>query len=110
MNRAEALRLLRGGAKGVAKWNNRRAEGEAIPSLRGAELNDAHPPRRRAQRRADLINADLTGADLIKANLTGANLSDANLTHANLVSADLTHANLTGAPTSATPTSLTLIS
>ena len=40
MDREEAFRLLWGGPKGVAEWNRRRKTGEAIPDLRGTDLDN----------------------------------------------------------------------
>jgi len=47
----EALKLLRGGADGIAEWNRCRDEDEEVPSLKGADL-----------RGADLSGANLSGA------------------------------------------------
>ena len=60
MDRDEALKLLRGGDESVAEWNARREKGEEIPSLHGADLNNAV-----------LSEANLSHADLSGANLTG---------------------------------------
>ena len=38
MDRDEALKLLKGGSEGVAKWNRRRKVDENIPDLSGAYL------------------------------------------------------------------------
>ena len=72
MNRDEALKLLRGGADGVAEWNRRRETGEEIPSLEGE----------------DLSGANLTNANLDNTNLSGADLYGASLHHARLCHAD----------------------
>jgi hypothetical protein len=56
MERDEALRLLGAGPDGVREWNERRAGGEPIPTLRGAALT----------------GAGLVGADLSEADLSGA--------------------------------------
>jgi hypothetical protein len=59
---------------------------------------------------ANLTGADLTGANLYNANLTGAILRGANLPGADLRGADLEDANLTGADlTSATLTGANLV-
>jgi hypothetical protein len=93
MDRDEALKLLGGGAAGIAQWNRRREAGEEIPdlwdvALSGGYLRGAH------LRRADFRRADLSGADLIDANLIDANFSVANLTGAKLGGANLSGANL----------------
>lgn len=86
MTREEALRLLRGGAEGIATWNG-------LQSDEVAECNIS---------RSDLRHVDLSTAILRKANLGNSNLSMANLTDADLSGAvlsnvDFTNANLTGA-------------
>lgn len=86
MDRDEALRLLKGGEEGVAEWNRMREVGEAIPSLRGANLT-----------RANLHRAALGGAHLVEARLFDARLSEANLGGANLRRAHLRRAHLNGA-------------
>ena len=92
MDRDEALRLLKGGPEGVAKWNrHRRVAGEGIPDLRGANLFEAN------LNLADLRGDDLGGATLIGATLIGATLIGANLFEANLFEANLSGANLGGA-------------
>jgi hypothetical protein len=48
-----ALKLLRGGRKGIAEWNRRREDGQIIPKLDNADLT-----------KADLSGANLSGADL----------------------------------------------
>ena len=48
-------------------------------------------------KRANLIDANLSGAYLSDANLSDANLIDANLSGANLIDANLSDANLSGA-------------
>lgn len=101
MDRDEALRLLRGGPEGVAKWNRRRAADEEIPDLTEADLHGAHLHGADLGgadlSRADLRGADLGGAFLRGAKLTGAKLTGADLRGANLGGADLTWADLTGA-------------
>ena len=96
MDRDDALKFLNGGKDGIAEWNARRATGEAIPDLSGANLDGA------ALRGANLAEAylsrakigiaDLAGASLIRADLSGANLAGTSLN-----SADLGGANLSGA-------------
>lgn len=88
MNREEALKLLRGGPKGIQKWNRRREKGEGIPELSGAVLSDA------ILRDAALDRVDLSGSDLPGADFCGANLRRADLTGADLTNADFRGANL----------------
>ncbi len=73
MDRDEAMELLRGGAEGIAEWNQRRNAGEPIPDLSKADLS-----------KADLTGAHLTGADLRGAHLTGADLRGTDLSKADL--------------------------
>jgi uncharacterized protein YjbI with pentapeptide repeats len=91
MNSAEAKKLLHGGLRGIAKWNERRQSGESSPSLRRAVLTQA------MLREVDLTGVDLSGADLTGADLTGADLTGADLTRATFLKANLSDANLTGA-------------
>jgi hypothetical protein len=91
ISREEALKLLKGGSESVAEWNRRREGGEAIPSLRGADLTMANLSN------ANLSNASLREASLRGADLTMANLSNANLSNASLREASLRGANLSGA-------------
>jgi hypothetical protein len=91
MDRDEALRLLRGGKKGVSEWNSRRAGGEPMPVLDGADLIRA------VLRAADLSEAVLSGADLRGAELCGAVLRGAVLRAADLCGADLSGADLSKA-------------
>ena len=86
MDREEALRLLKGGEEGVAKWNERRADGEQIADLSNANLSNAR-----------LIGADISGATLIRADISYADLSNANLSNARLNGADISGANLSEA-------------
>ncbi len=81
MDHDEAVKLLKGGAKGIQEWNRRRFADEPIPDL--SETN--------------LAGADLSEADLSDANLSEANLSGACLRRAILSGADLTEADLTAA-------------
>ncbi len=91
ITRDEALGLLNGGDKGIAEWNRRRAAGEEIPDLRGADLSGAY------LHGATLWDANLSSADLWNANLSSADLSNANLLGANLCAAVLVRAKLCGA-------------
>jgi len=95
MDRDEALKLLKGGEKGIREWNARRQADEAIPDLTHADLSGA------ILSRANLSGAILSGASLSKANLSGAILRFANLGNAdlraNLFRAILSNANLSGA-------------
>ena len=102
MDREEALRLLRGGAEGIAEWNHRCKAGDDIPnlsecSLVGVDLSDANLRNALLMfadvRGSNLSRANLIDADLSHADLGGANLSDADLGGANLGSADLACAN-----------------
>jgi hypothetical protein len=86
MERDEAIKLLKGGEDGVREWNRRREDGEAIPNLDEASLDEAN-----------LSGANLREADLLRVNLSGANLFEADLSRANLSEADLSRANLSGA-------------
>jgi hypothetical protein len=76
MDRDEALDLLETGEQGIAEWNRRRQAGEKIPSLRGADFNEANLGE------ANLGEADLTGSQISRSNLGRANLFRANLSHA----------------------------
>jgi uncharacterized protein YjbI with pentapeptide repeats len=73
VNRRQALKLLNGGADGVAEWNRRRDSGEKVP---------------------DLSLADLRGATLSRANLRHANLRQVDLFRADLRHADPRHADI----------------
>ncbi len=100
MNRDEALKLLKGGEKGVREWNRRRDERESIPSLKGAELTAANLSRVNLNA-SDLSYANLSGAilweaDLFRADLNYANLRDSDLTDAFLHGANLSDADLSG--------------
>src|SRR4051794_31491817 len=75
MDLDEALRLLRGGAEGIAEWNRWRGRDEPLPDLEGAHLGGAY-----------LQAADLTGAHLRGAHLRGAHLEGADLRTANTTS------------------------
>src|SRR4051812_9429091 len=88
MDRDEALRLLRGGQKGVNEWNWRRNVGESVPDLSEVNLGEADLSR------ADLSRTGLSGANLIFANLGGANLFWSVLSGADLREADLSGSNL----------------
>jgi uncharacterized protein YjbI with pentapeptide repeats len=91
VERNEALKLLKGGEKGVAEWNRRRKAGEVIPDLVGADLRGANLSG------ADLNGANLSGAWLTGAELRGADLSGADLSGAKLSGAKLSFAKLRGA-------------
>ena len=91
MDRDEALKLLNGGEMGIRQWNQRRADGEAIPDLREADRYSAD------LRGVNLGDADLTLAGLRMANLRQANLSGANLSKADVGGTDLTLADLSEA-------------
>ncbi|PKK85069.1 MAG: hypothetical protein CVT49_00580 [candidate division Zixibacteria bacterium HGW-Zixibacteria-1] len=91
MDRDEAVKLLRGGPKGIEEWNRRRVEGENVPNLLDVNLRSA------ILRNANLSRINLRIADLWKADLRGADLRDADLRIADLRNADLRNANLSGA-------------
>jgi uncharacterized protein YjbI with pentapeptide repeats len=105
MDRDEALRLLKGGERGIEEWNRLRATDYSNIDLSDADLSGAH--LRGADlgfddlTRANLHHADLSfasfGGDLGGANLRGARLSGAYLGGANLSGADLSDADLGGA-------------
>jgi TIR domain/Pentapeptide repeats (8 copies) len=81
-----ALKLLRGGTKGIDQWNRRRESGEGIPDLIGASL-----------RNADIRGANLSGANLIDSNIIDSDLSDGNLSGANLSGANVRTVSFKGA-------------
>ena len=83
MDRAEAMRLLSRGRRGVKEWNRKRREVKEIPNLKKADF-----------RGADLRGADLSGANLRRTDLRRANLEDADLRKATLDGASLHRANL----------------
>lgn len=96
MDRDEAMRLLEGGHDGVQEWNQRRTDGEEIPSLEGADcpllLVNANFSGTNL-RGARLGHVDLRAADLTSADLSHADLRVASLNHAKLKHANLDHAN-----------------
>jgi uncharacterized protein YjbI with pentapeptide repeats len=83
------------------------SQGEAIISLKFADLQEVHLVKRHLLKSADLEQADLSKANLSdanlsdanlhKADLSGADLSDADLTNVDISGADLSNADLTGA-------------
>jgi hypothetical protein len=91
MDRDEALKLLRSGPDGVAKWNRRREGGENIPELDNADLPGVELIG------INLLGANLSGGNLTEAKLRGANLSQAKLRKAKLRGAELQEADLRGA-------------
>ena len=82
----QLLGELRGGAKGVKKWNARTRAEKSRAVLKGVDLSGAK-----------LAGADFTQLDLRGANLSGANLSRARLVLTELRQVDLSNANLTKA-------------
>ncbi len=86
MDRTEALRLLRGGSRGIEEWNRRKAAGEVTFDLPKADLAGA-----------DLRGADLTGLDMDGSNFRGADLRGADLSESLAGKADFTRADLRGA-------------
>jgi hypothetical protein len=96
-----ALKLLRGGTKGIDEWNRRRNAGEEIPDLSGACFRNADLSganlRDACLVDSDLVDSNLCGADLKGANLSGAVLRNANLKGVNLTESNLSAANLSAA-------------
>jgi uncharacterized protein YjbI with pentapeptide repeats len=90
VDRDEALKLLKGGAEGVAEWNRRRVLGEQIHDFIGANLAEV------SLLEANLGSVKLNRAKLNKANLSNADLSYSNLSDANLDAAILIGTNLRG--------------
>jgi uncharacterized protein YjbI with pentapeptide repeats len=86
MDRAGAMKLLKGDGGGIAVWNEIRTSDEAIPDL--AEV--------------DLTGADLRGANFSKTKLARADLLKSDFRCANLSGTDLRGADLRGADLSAT--------
>jgi TIR domain/Pentapeptide repeats (8 copies) len=101
MDRDEAIKLLKGGLRGIREWNRRRDLLVKAPDLSRADLSHAHLSRANLSgailRRASLSHANLIDADLSGANLSSANLSGAILVGATLLGTDLRSANLSGA-------------
>jgi uncharacterized protein YjbI with pentapeptide repeats len=103
MTRDEAVKLLRGGPKGIARWNHqKRRQPPARLDLRGVNLTDAwlEGVDMSAVERSDRTKADvpdLSGAILVRANLARANLFEAAMAGADLTGAHLNRANLEGA-------------
>jgi uncharacterized protein YjbI with pentapeptide repeats len=111
MDRNEALSLLRSGADGVSKWNQRRSKGDPIPNLEKADLTKAELTgvnfssqeteivnlKGAIFREANLQNADLSGSFLLAANFDKANLNCATFQKTNLTGAILTGGNFRGA-------------
>jgi TIR domain/Pentapeptide repeats (8 copies) len=93
IDRHNAIRLLRGGRKGIREWNKRPP---IYPILEGADLNGANFYAADLSR-ANLRGADLSGANFYEADLSGANLCAADLKRANLRGAHLSGADLGGA-------------
>jgi TIR domain/Pentapeptide repeats (8 copies) len=83
MDRNEALKLLRGGPKGVAEWNEQRQRRKGYHYSRETDFSGEY-----------LDYADLTGADLSGVNLINASLMNVNLFNARLSGTDLSSANL----------------
>lgn len=99
MDREEALKLLKGGPEGVAKWNAWReanatsATREPLPDLSKADLSRAYL-RGANLKDMKLSEAYLVDADLHEASLIRADLFNANLAYSNLEGADLSYAKL----------------
>ncbi len=105
MDKDEALKLLRGGLKGVRSWNDWRQNNPGIdpPMIFQVNLNKsdlAHANLSHAKfPHCKLMGANLKGADLSYADLSvvgfrDADLSDADLHYANLSRAHLLYTNL----------------
>src|SRR5437879_633762 len=88
MTRVEQIALL---GRGVAAWNEWRAEHDEAPDLSSAVLRGVDLSG------FDLSRADLRGADLRGTKCCDANLSGARMEGANLFKAVLDGANLAGA-------------
>jgi hypothetical protein len=91
MDRDEALQLLRGGSKGITKWNRRRRANEVITDLRGINLGGI-----------DLSGTNFQGPESDGAYLNGVNLEGSNFSGAKLGGVDFREANLSSAILSAT--------
>lgn len=87
MNRDEAIKLLRGGPKGVSRWNQKVKDGLAVDlsgvNLSGADLSGAF------LHRVNLANANLKGAILYETVLANAGLHRVNLEDAKLSKAHI---------------------
>ncbi len=107
MNRDDALKLLRAGPEGIAKWNDWRANGGDDPpflsaaQFSGADLSGANlrfVSLALAQLDdSNLSGADLSGASIRQADLYNANLENVTLNNADCRAADLTSVNLSNA-------------
>lgn len=102
MDKDEAIRLLKGGPKGIKEWNERRDAGEEIPLLRDIDLSDANMHGVNFNNFAALPQVVLDGVNFYRANLWHADLRDAHFSRAKLIdtnlhSADLRWANLSHA-------------
>jgi uncharacterized protein YjbI with pentapeptide repeats len=111
MDRYEALKLLRGGRKGIAEWNQWRVAKKPLPNLCGAVLNSEnlshadlcrislegaylrHVTMHRTNLRAAILRkADLKGADFEDADLSGTDFSEANLEDSHMHNLIIDHA------------------
>jgi uncharacterized protein YjbI with pentapeptide repeats len=90
MDEEEAVKLLRAGKDGIAKWNQWLLGWQSHIFLDGADFAGVDLSG------ADLVHAYMRGADFTDAKLIGANLALANLSDAKLIRADLGFANLGG--------------
>lgn len=101
MDREKAIKLLKGGKKGVNAWNALDREVRWGCDFRGVDLHGANLEGVNLGTsnlvEANLSSANLIGAELIEANLSGADLNGANLSGTNFGGANLTRANLTRA-------------
>lgn len=96
MDREEAIRLLKGGIEGVREFNRRRDDGEELPSLEDADLENQQLSFYDRNTR-EVVAVNLSGARLVDAKLSGVNLHGANLSRADFSNANLSGANLSGA-------------
>ena len=100
MTRNQAIKLLRGGPKGIVKWNSMiRTPNFPLPNLSGADLSDL-----RAEKIVFPLGMDLHGASLANSNLSdcffqaafdGVNFSGAILQECQFFDCDATRADFT---------------
>jgi hypothetical protein len=93
MNQEHAIKLLRGGPRGIREFNVRRDRGDPLPDFDGVNLTCARLCGVNFSQ-AELDNAILAGSNLERALLIGADLRNANLEGANLAGSSLRFAKL----------------
>src|SRR5690349_6180400 len=98
VDKNEALTLLKGERSQLEKWNMRRAEGEALPNLEGADLS-GHSFGFLYSKSTDGFVADfsklnMSGAKFIDSTLTGVRFDQSILDSANFRKARLGGARL----------------